>query len=134
MQVWALAVGSPCEGVVATGGGDGTVVLWEDCTTQDAAAAAKEQQEAVLREQDLLNALQVLGMLGARASYCCGQACSWRQWLGCCLVQCLLRACSCVHDWVRRKARQPTFIGRARGPCVVPCLWSEGQLNPPHAR
>ena len=58
-QVWALAVGGPGEGVVATGGGDGAVALWEDCTAQDAAAAAAEAQEAVLRQQELLNALQV---------------------------------------------------------------------------
>ncbi len=52
-------MGGPNEAVVATGGGDGAVALWEDCTAQDAAEAAKEQQDAVLREQELLNALQV---------------------------------------------------------------------------
>ncbi|GAB4820492.1 hypothetical protein N2152v2_007538 [Parachlorella kessleri] len=57
-KVWALAVGGAGEGVVATGGGDGAVALWEDCTAADEADAAREAQEAVLREQDLLNALQ----------------------------------------------------------------------------
>ena len=44
---------------MATGGGDATVHLWEDTTAADQAAAAEQAQQAVLKQQDLSNALQV---------------------------------------------------------------------------
>lgn len=59
LQVWALAVGGSAESLVATGGGDATIHLWEDMTAADQAAAAEQAQQAVLMQQDLSNALQV---------------------------------------------------------------------------
>ena len=59
LQVWALAVGGSAESLVATGGSDATIHLWEDTTVADQAAAAEQAQQAVLKQQDLSNALQV---------------------------------------------------------------------------
>lgn len=88
LQVWALAVGGADESVVATGGGDGAVALWEDCTQEDAATTAREMQEAVLREQELLNALQVgvrKGGKGLQAVWWgCEQPADTRSSMPCC--------------------------------------------------
>ena len=45
--------------MLATGGGDARVQLWEDCTQQDKAEEAEEQEQALLKQQRLSNALQV---------------------------------------------------------------------------
>ena len=58
-KVWAMAVGGPQEGLVATGGGDARVQIWEDCTLQDKAEAAEEEEVTLLKQQRLSNALQV---------------------------------------------------------------------------
>ena len=47
------------EEVAATGGGDAVVALWRDATAANAEAKASEQAVAVLKQQDLENALQV---------------------------------------------------------------------------
>ena len=59
-KVWALTVGGVQEGLVATGGGDARVQVWEDCTLQDKAEAAEEEEVTLLKQQRLTNALQVL--------------------------------------------------------------------------
>lgn len=59
-QVWAMTVGGEGEGLLATGGGDAKVQLWQDCTQQDQADAAQEQEQALLKQQRLANALQVV--------------------------------------------------------------------------
>lgn len=56
-KVWALALGGNDGALAASGGGDGGVVLWEDCTTADADVAALEAEETLLQEQDLSNAV-----------------------------------------------------------------------------
>ena len=61
-QVWALAVAGAREEAVATGGGDAVVALWRDATAANAEAKATEQAAAVLKQQDLENALQVAGL------------------------------------------------------------------------
>lgn len=58
-KVWALTVGGVQEGLVATGGGDARVQVWEDCTLQDKAEAAEEEEVTLLKQQRLSNALQV---------------------------------------------------------------------------
>lgn len=58
-KVWALTVGGTQEGLVATGGGDARVQVWEDCTLQDKAEAAEEEEVTLLKQQRLSNALQV---------------------------------------------------------------------------
>jgi hypothetical protein len=57
--VWALALSGPSGNLFASGGGDGAIALWEDCTTVDADEAAAAAVQAVLKEQDLANALKV---------------------------------------------------------------------------
>ncbi len=63
-----MAVGGSQEGLVATGGGDARVQIWEDCTLQDKAEEAEEQEVTLLKQQRLSNALQVL-MLGIHLSH-----------------------------------------------------------------
>lgn len=58
-KVWALTVGGVQEGLVATGGGDARVQIWEDCTLQDKAEAAEEEEVTLIKQQRLSNALQV---------------------------------------------------------------------------
>ena len=54
-----MAVGGSQESLVATGGGDARVQIWEDCTLQDKAEEAEEQEVTLLKQQRLSNALQV---------------------------------------------------------------------------
>ena len=69
-----MAVGGSQEALVATGGGDARVQIWEDCTVQDKAEEAEEQEATLLKQQRLSNALQVV-MLGIRPSHS-GKHCS----------------------------------------------------------
>ncbi|KAK9810337.1 hypothetical protein WJX72_008955 [[Myrmecia] bisecta] len=57
-KIWALAVGGTQQSLLASGGGDATINIWEDCTEQDQATAAAQEKEAVLKQQELSNALQ----------------------------------------------------------------------------
>ena len=61
-KVWAMTVGGVQEGLVATGGGDARVQIWEDCTLQDKAEAAEEEELTLLKQQRLSNALQVANL------------------------------------------------------------------------
>lgn len=63
-KVWAMTIGGVQEGLVATGGGDARVQIWEDCTLQDKAEAAEEEELTLLKQQRLANALQVLHSTG----------------------------------------------------------------------
>ena len=54
-----MAVGGVQESLVATGGGDARVQIWEDCTLQDKAEEAEEQEATLVKQQRLSNALQV---------------------------------------------------------------------------
>lgn len=65
VQVWALAVGSGEERLLASGGGDARVQVWQDCTVADKQEAAQEQETALLKQQRLSNALQVRFWLSA---------------------------------------------------------------------
>jgi U3 small nucleolar RNA-associated protein 13 len=56
-KVWALTLGGKSGEVAASGGADGGLVIWEDCTALDAQDAAKDQQVTLLREQQLSNAM-----------------------------------------------------------------------------
>lgn len=58
-KAWALAPSGPSGALLATGGGDGAVAIWEDCTAADADEAAAEAAEQVLKQQELANALKV---------------------------------------------------------------------------
>ena len=69
--MWALALSGPSGDLLASGGGDGAIALWEDCTAADADEAALLAEEAVLKDQDLANALKVSGWL---AGWPCGRA------------------------------------------------------------
>ena len=57
-------MGSGEERLLASGGGDARVQVWQDCTVEDKQEAAQEQETALLKQQRLSNALQVqTGML-----------------------------------------------------------------------
>ncbi|KDD75816.1 hypothetical protein H632_c487p0, partial [Helicosporidium sp. ATCC 50920] len=81
-KVWALGVGlQPAvpsadagqahnfagaeDAVLATGGGDGSLVLWEDCTVEDIQGAAAEADAALLADQKLANAMQANDLVSA---------------------------------------------------------------------
>ncbi|XP_020084753.1 transducin beta-like protein 3 [Ananas comosus] len=55
-KVWALAVGKKTE-MLATGGTDAVVNLWHDCTAEDKQEAFRKEEEAILRGQELENAV-----------------------------------------------------------------------------
>ncbi|XP_010558619.1 PREDICTED: transducin beta-like protein 3 [Tarenaya hassleriana] len=55
-KVWALAVGKKTE-MLATGGSDAVVNLWHDSTASDKEEAFRKEEEAVLRGQELENAV-----------------------------------------------------------------------------
>ncbi|KAK6936527.1 WD40 repeat [Dillenia turbinata] len=55
-KVWALAIGKKTE-MLATGGGDAVVNLWHDCTASDKEEAFHKEEEAVIKGQELENAL-----------------------------------------------------------------------------
>lgn len=55
-KIWALAVGKKTERI-ATGGGDAVINLWNDSTIADKEEAFQKEEEAVLRGQDLENAV-----------------------------------------------------------------------------
>ncbi|XP_031502912.1 protein TORMOZ EMBRYO DEFECTIVE [Nymphaea colorata] len=55
-QVFALAVGQRTE-MFTTGSTDSVINLWHDCTAADMEAAALQKEEAVLKDQDLENAV-----------------------------------------------------------------------------
>ena len=56
-KVWALSLGDVNGDLIATGGADGTVAIWKDCTEQDKQTAAEEAEMVALKEQDLDNAI-----------------------------------------------------------------------------
>ena len=57
-KVWALALGGRSGGeVAASGGADGSIIIWEDCTEADASEAARDHESVLLREQQLSNAM-----------------------------------------------------------------------------
>lgn len=58
-RVWALDTGGGAESILATGGADSTVTIWQDTTAQDAAAAEEEEEQLIQKEQDLENAFMV---------------------------------------------------------------------------
>lgn len=58
-KVWAMALSGASGDLVASGGGDGAIAVWEDCTAADADEAAAAAAAVALKEQDLANALQV---------------------------------------------------------------------------
>ncbi|XP_039142084.1 transducin beta-like protein 3 [Dioscorea cayenensis subsp. rotundata] len=55
-KVWALAVGKKTE-MLATGGTDATINMWHDCTAADKEEAFHKEEEAILRGQELENAV-----------------------------------------------------------------------------
>ena len=56
-KVWALALQDSLANMVASGGADGSVAIWKDCTDLDRIAAAQEAEDIALKEQDLDNAM-----------------------------------------------------------------------------
>ncbi len=58
-KVWAMHVAGANDSLLVTGGADARVNVWRDCTVADEASAAAERTEAVLKGQELANALQV---------------------------------------------------------------------------
>ncbi|WOK98682.1 transducin beta-like protein 3 [Canna indica] len=55
-KIWALAVGKKTE-MFATGGTDATINFWHDCTAADKQEAFRKEEEAILRGQELENAV-----------------------------------------------------------------------------
>ncbi len=56
-KVWALALGSDHGDIAASGGSDGSIAIWRDCTEADRANAAKEAEAIAIQEQELENAV-----------------------------------------------------------------------------
>lgn len=56
-KIWSMHVNGRAGRIVATGSGDGTVAVWEDCTHEDARLEAAENEATLLAEQELSNAL-----------------------------------------------------------------------------
>eukprot|EP00850_Spirogloea_muscicola_P018245 SM000165S02206 [mRNA] locus=s165:102031:106956:- [translate_table: standard] len=55
-RVWALAVAADGE-MLASGGSDALINIWSDCTVEEAEEVARKEEEAILKDQDLSNAL-----------------------------------------------------------------------------
>ncbi|KAL2894329.1 Transducin beta-like protein 3 [Bienertia sinuspersici] len=55
-KVWALAIGKKTE-MLATGGGDAVINVWNDSTAADKEEAFRKEEEGVLRGQELENAV-----------------------------------------------------------------------------
>ena len=64
-KVWAMHVAGANDSFLVTGGADARLNLWRDCTIADETSAAAERTEAILKGQELANALQV-GMTSAQ--------------------------------------------------------------------
>jgi U3 small nucleolar RNA-associated protein 13 len=60
-KVWALAAGGAGEALLATGGGDGSVAVWADCSAEDERQEAEGAAAAAIEDQALANAVQVMG-------------------------------------------------------------------------
>lgn len=58
-KVWALAIEGSSGNIAASGGGDGSIAIWEDCTESDKLAAAKEAETFAIQEQTLENAIHM---------------------------------------------------------------------------
>lgn len=58
-RIWGLSSGGVAEGLLATGGGDASVVIWEDTTARDVEEAVGKEAELALQEQALQNAIAV---------------------------------------------------------------------------
>lgn len=56
-KVWALALGDDQGDIAASGGSDGSIAIWKDCTKADKAIAAKEAEAIAIQEQELENAV-----------------------------------------------------------------------------
>lgn len=56
-KVWALDLGNSSGDFVASGGADGSIAMWRDCTEMDQENAAKEAEVLAIREQELDNAV-----------------------------------------------------------------------------
>ena len=57
-KVWALSLSDKKGDFLASGGGDGSLVVWEDCTSADASDARLAAETTILQEQDLSNAVK----------------------------------------------------------------------------
>jgi len=57
-KVWALAV-SKSEDIVVSGGSDSTIKFWRDITEKTIAKQEKEEEEKILREQEIMNLIQM---------------------------------------------------------------------------
>ncbi|XP_021737664.1 transducin beta-like protein 3 [Chenopodium quinoa] len=55
-KVWALAIGKKTE-MLATGGGDAVINIWNDSTAAEKEEAFRKEEEGVLRGQELENAI-----------------------------------------------------------------------------
>lgn len=56
-KVWALALENETGELAASGGSDGSVAVWRDCTASDRENAAKEAEAVAIQEQELENAV-----------------------------------------------------------------------------
>lgn len=68
-KVWALTVAGEQDAVLATGGADARVNIWRDCTAEDEAAAVATRTQAVVKAQELSNALKVDSSPNASSTY-----------------------------------------------------------------
>jgi hypothetical protein len=133
-KVWALALGGRSGAVFASGGGDGAVALWEDCTSADADEEAAAAEAAVLKEQELANALRVRRRVrsmqgtGSALGGLSGAVRPVELLLAGLCARVPLTACSF------RAARGGLFLLAWRYRCQGGCLASSTMSNPPAGR
>lgn len=56
-KVWSLALEDDSGDIAASGGSDGSIAIWKDCTEADNENAAKEAENLAIQEQELQNAV-----------------------------------------------------------------------------
>ena len=60
-KVWALTSSGPSDSVVASGGADSTIYIWEDASQHQLEETSNAKLAEIAANQDFQNALQVAG-------------------------------------------------------------------------
>ena len=58
-RIWSIAFAGEQQEIMASGGSDSKLVIWEDTTETDRETEIRLQQEELTKQQNLSNAIQV---------------------------------------------------------------------------
>ena len=58
-RVWSIAFSGEHQQIMASGGSDSTLIIWQDTTEQDRESEVQEKQEELAKQQNLSNAIEV---------------------------------------------------------------------------